>query len=293
MTKVLILGANGMLGSAVVREFANFNGQIFATVRPGARLVEINGISIREFDAENDEFSKVAHDFGPDDFVINCIGLVKARIDESQHESVLRAIKLNALLPHEIQEFVAGSGTKVLQIATDCVFSGTRGNYSETDPHDPLDVYGKTKSLGEVHSKNFMNLRTSIIGPEMSGHSSLYDWVRLQMPNAEINGFLNHIWNGITTKAFARIARGVIEKGTHEAGVQHIIPSDGVAKAILVSEIAASLGRVDIKIKLINTASAVDRTLRTIRKVKNENLWLDAGYPEVPTISELLAEIVN
>lgn len=293
MTKVLILGASGMLGSAVVREFSDFDGQVLATLRPGAGHAEIDGISIREFDAEKDDFSTVAHDLGPDDFVINCIGLVKARIDESQHESVLRAIKLNALLPHDIQEFVARSGVKVLQIATDCVFSGTKGNYTETDHHDPLDVYGKTKSLGEVQSPNFMNLRTSIIGPEISGHTSLYDWVRLQKPNAEVNGFLDHIWNGITSKAFARLVRGVIEKAAFRAGVQHVIPKGQLSKAILVSEIATSLGRGDIKVKPINTASAVDRSLNTNSQPTNEKLWRDAGYPAVPTIFELLAEIAN
>lgn len=293
MTKVLVLGASGMLGSAVLREFSDFDGQVFASLRPGARFAEIDGISIREFDAENDLFSKVAHDFGSDDFVINCIGLVKARIDESEHESVLRAIKLNALLPHEIQEFAARSGVKVLQIATDCVFSGTKGNYTETDPHDPLDVYGKTKSLGEVQSQNFMNLRTSILGPEISGHTSLYDWVKLQPPNAEINGFLDHIWNGVTTKAFARIARGIIENGSFGAGMHHVTPSDKVPKARLVSEIAAGLGRVDLKINPINTSSAVDRSLKTNNQDINQKLWRDAGYPEVPSIPELLAEIAN
>ena len=293
MKKVLILGASGMLGSAVVREFSDFEGQVFGTVRPGARHAEIEGVSIREFDAEVDDFSIVADDLGPEDFVINCIGLVKARIDESQHESVLRAIQLNALLPHEIQRVVAISGTKVIQIATDCVFSGTKGNYTETDPHDPLDVYGKTKSLGEVRSENFMNLRTSIIGPEMSGHTSLYDWVRLQTKNAEVNGFLDHIWNGITSKAFARLVRGVIEKDTFRVGVQHVTPKGQLPKATLVSEIAASLGRADIKVKPINTASAIDRSLNTESQLTNESLWRNAGYPAVPSISELLAEIAN
>lgn len=293
MTKVLILGANGMLGSAMLREFLNFQGQVIATIRPGAMVATSESFELREFDAETDDFSKLASDFGPEDFIINCIGIVKAQIDEANPDSVTRAIKINATFPHEIQKFVAASRTKVIQIATDCVFSGQKGNYLETDPHDALDVYGKTKSLGEVNSEQFMNIRVSIIGPELSGHTSLYDWVRFQTENAEINGYLDHIWNGITTKAFARLARTVIEKGTFNAGIQHVTPSDQLPKASLVSEIAASLGRADIRINPINTGSAVDRSLNTVDQLINENLWKNAGYSEVPSISELLAEIAN
>ena len=93
---------------------------------------------------------------------------------------------------------------KIYQIATDCVYDGSNKLYSENSLHNPLDVYGKSKSLGEVDNKNFFNIRASIIGKEIKNHKSLYDWFRNQNKNSKVNGFTNHLWNGITTKSFRK-----------------------------------------------------------------------------------------
>ena len=293
MTKVLILGATGMLGSAVLQVFSNFHGQVIATRRRNAIVAVQSDVEVREFDAESDPISSVASDLGPEDFIINCIGLVKAHIDDSTSIDVQRAITLNALLPHKIQNLVATSGAKVIQIATDCVFSGALGSYKEDDAHDAPDVYGKTKSLGEVCSPEFMNIRVSIIGPELSGHRSLYDWVRLQPRDAKINGFTDHIWNGITNNAFARLSRGLIESELFRAGVTHVLPSSQHTKAELVQLIAKSADRNDIVILPGPSGAAVDRTLKTNDLNFNHKLWLAGGYGEVPSIAQLLAEIGN
>ena len=92
-------------------------------------------------------------------------------------------------------------------MATDCVFSGQTGAYSESSAHDALDVYGKTKSLGEVPSPAVMNLRVSVIG---KGSQGLYHWVASQPHGAVINGYLDHQWNGITSVEYGRIIAGII-----------------------------------------------------------------------------------
>lgn len=291
MKKVLILGATGMLGHAMVKEFSAFEGQVIITKRPIVDLGLEYEVEVRDFDAESDEISQVAHDFGPNDFIINCIGLVKAHINESYSPSVQRAVSLNALFPHKIQEFVSTSGTKVIQIATDCVFSGIRGGYLESDLHDASDVYGKTKSLGEVSSAQFMNIRVSIIGPEISGHTSLYDWVRFQPNSSQIAGYSDHIWNGITTLSFGRIVKGLIVTDSFRAGTTHVLPSDELSKAELVTKIAESTSRHDIKITARPTGNKIDRTLRTENSDFNKQIWRNAGYGEVPSIGTLLAEI--
>lgn len=291
MTKVLILGATGMLGSAVVNEFSNSHFQVVATVRSKSKTLDVEDLIVREFDAEIHDIANVAGDFGPDDFIINCIGLVKARIDESNPDSVRRAIQLNALLPHQIQNLVSSSGSKVIQIATDCVYSGSKGSYLETDPHDALDVYGKTKSLGEVRSSNYMNIRTSIIGPEFSGHTSLYDWVRMQPQGAELNGFSNHYWNGIPALHFAKASKAIIDAGLFSAGIHHFVPADSITKFDLVNSIAKKLDRDDLRIKAFDHETAIDRTLATKNLEFSRTLWKLLNFPVVPKISELISQI--
>lgn len=293
MTKVLILGASGMLGSAVLKAFTNFDGQVVATQHSTPVFNSDGTVEFRTFDALADQIFNLASDFGPNDYIINCIGLVKAHIQATRSSDILRAINLNAVLPYKIEKFASHTGTRVIQIATDCVFSGSKGNYQELDVHDATDVYGKTKSLGEVNSPLFMHLRVSIIGPELSGHTSLYDWVRFQPSNASIEGYTDHIWNGITANSFARITRGVIEANTFTPGVHHVLPQDHLSKYVLVSKISESLGRGDISITPVTTKFPVNRSLATIDPQFNEKLWRDAGYPSVPTIQTILVEIRN
>src|SRR5207244_6584362 len=110
---------------------------------------------------------------------------------------VRRAVAVNSLFPYALSDVAEAAGARVLQIATDCVFSGREGSYREDSPHDPLDVYGKTKSLGEVQAPHFLNLRCSIVGPEIRGFRSLLCWFLAQPRNARLRGFVNHWWNGV------------------------------------------------------------------------------------------------
>lgn len=291
MTKVLILGASGMLGSAVLKEFSEFDGDVIATARTKSKLDSTRGIQIREFDAEVNDFAELALDFGPNDFIINCIGLVKARIDESNPNSVSRAVKLNSTFPHEIQTFAASSGTRVIQIATDCVFNGSKGSYLETDPHDAIDVYGKTKSAGEVLSEQFMNIRVSIIGPENSGHTSLYDWVRFQPAGAQINGYTNHFWNGIPAIHFGRICRVIVENSMFWPGTMHLYPKDQLSKFELVTLIAESCQRRDLSIIPFSAPAPINRTLNSQEPNNSKRLWFAAGFQEPPMIADLVDEI--
>ena len=101
----------------------------------------------------------------------------------------------------------------MIQIATDCVYSGKTGGYNEDSLHDALDAYGKTKSLGEVRSSTFLNIRSSIIGPEINHKVLLLEWFLKQPKGAVLNGFSNHLWNGVTTLQFAELCLTIIKKG--------------------------------------------------------------------------------
>lgn len=291
MTKVVILGATGMLGTAVSKVFSGFGGEVFGTKRSGAVGIEIPGLTYLTFDASIDDLSSLPITLGADDYIVNCIGIIKPYIKDDNEDQRETALLINGLLPHRLAEYAEKTGAKVIQIATDCVYSGIKGDYLETDLHDALDVYGKTKSLGEVPNSNLMHLRVSIIGPEYGRSTSLLEWVRNQPMNAEIGGFTDHLWNGIPTKHFGKLARGIIESNLFAPGVHHIIPADQIDKFTLVSKIAQTFNRPDIAIIAKPSGHIINRTLQTVNPEFNAQLWAGAGYPALPTVEQLVSEI--
>ena len=289
MSTVSILGSTGMLGYSVVKGFAGFAG----TLTGSSKVDETNSLLDQSFflDATVRELPEALHKLGTTDYVINCIGIIKPYISEDSAASRERALLINSVFPYALDALASDLGFKIIQIATDCVFSGAKGQYLETDLHDAIDTYGKTKSLGEVPSENMMNLRVSIIGPEAGRSTSLFEWVRNQPENSEINGYSDHYWNGVTSTGFAQICRGLIENSGFVAGTHHLLPSDSMTKFDLVTAIANKSGRNDIKIIEGPSGNKVDRTLATTNESLNAKLWANAGYAAIPSISELVAEI--
>lgn len=254
---IAILGSEGMLGSMLVKTWEE----------------EFWALNHIEFDAEIDKPSSL---YGITR-IINCIGVIKPYCYDRE-----RAIKVNALFPYSLP---AGS----IQIATDCVYSGKKGDYIETDRHDATDIYGQTKSLGEAPYIN--NLRCSIIGPELKNHISLYDWVLKQ---DKVSGFTNHLWNGITTYHFSKIVQGALKYEIALPTVQHIVPRDKVTKAELLRLIVRSNRKADyIPITDMEAAESIDRTLSTNNPELNLRLWQAAGYVEPPTIEQMLTELAE
>jgi dTDP-4-dehydrorhamnose reductase len=291
MSTVLILGASGMLGSAVLKEFSAFQGELIATTRVDTSLVAGSNVRFLKFDAATDDLDSTFS--MPIDFVINCIGIIKPYINDSDTKQTATAFEINGAFPNRLETWASKHGAKVIQIATDCVFSGSKGNYLESSEHDALDVYGKSKSMGEAKGASMMHLRVSIIGPEVNRNSSLLEWVRNQPKNAEISGYTDHFWNGITSFHFAKIARGVIENDIFEPGVFHVLPKDCVTKSELVGLIAKYLGRSDIKVTPTSTGANINRTLDTSNPAKNKNLWLSAGYESPPSIAQMVSELIT
>lgn len=288
--KVMILGATGMLGDAVTTVFKGFSGNVICTSR--RKLTGLDGSAEnRVFDADVDQLELVAGDLMAGDYLVNCIGIIKTEIDETSQGSCDRARRVNSEFPKRLAAFAESRQLKVIQIATDCVFSGRLGHYSETSRHDPVDVYGKTKSAGEIVSPSMMHLRVSIIGPEKRGFTSLYDWVARQPPGAEITGYTNHFWNGIPAKHFGKLAKSIIENNLFEAGIHHVLPSDEVTKAQLVQLIAEHSARSDISISEAPAEVGIDRTLSTNSPAFNEGLWRATGYATPPSIARLVREI--
>lgn len=296
MTRVLVLGGSGMLGSAVVDWLARDNSlHVAATVRVqryaerGRMLlpeVEWHLLDIEECLSANTH--SLLHKY---DWIINAIGLNKQLIHDDNPTEVERAIRVNALFPHWLARKAEESGARVLQVETDCVYSGREGGYAEDAPHDPLDVYGKTKSLGEVNSRKLFHLRCSVIGSELKNHVSLLDWFLRQPLNAKVTGFINHRWNGVTSLCFARICHGIIKNNLELPHLHHVVPADEMTKAEMLEEFAREYDRKDIGIKRGETAIAVDRTLRTKDEALNRRIWEVAGYRGPERISEMIKEM--
>lgn len=298
---VLVLGANGMLGSMVCSKLALEAGlEVTGTVRTKAEIQEAKrafpGVQWADLEVIPSAEGVVANvlGLGRFDWIINCIGIIKQKMDPRRGEDVETTVLVNSLFPHWLAKLVGKSSTRIIQIATDCVYSGAGTGAREDRPHDPLDVYGKTKSLGEVDRPGFFNVRCSIIGPELSGRFSLMEWFLGQGPGATVRGFTDHFWNGVTTLQFARLCSGIIRsEGSGLAGTQHWVPADTVSKYELLKILATHFNRSDVQILEHATGESVDRTLGTLAKDRNLSMWKSAGYQAAPTIDRMIAELAD
>jgi len=260
--KILVLGAEGMLGHRVARALEGLN-----VIAP----------SRTDYTAPD---SVARYGLTHEDYVVNCIGAIPQK-----NYDLNDMRRLNSEFPHFLR---ADGEFRIIQIATDCAFYGDTGNYSEQSLRNAHDGYGRSKILGELPS--IMNLRCSIIGPELTSKRSLFEWVRTQPQGATLHGYVRHRWNGLTTDAFASIVRAVIDNDLYFAGMQHLVPRDAVTKHELIQMIARRTKRDDLNI-VPEITGIVDRTLSTVRPYLNDLLWFKAGYSQAPSIQEMLSEL--
>ena len=290
--RILILGANGMLGKMVSLYFGSLKNYslVFSSRSDSTFLNENFHDSIELYDVLNDNFYDFASKVKPD-VIINCIGRIKPTIDESDPISISETININSFLPLEIQKYASDNNARYFQIGTDCVFSGKDGNYNEKDYLDAEDLYGKSKIVGEIEGINKSLIRSSIIGPEEGKGSSLMNWF-LNNTQQEISGYKNHLWNGVTTLNFAKVVEGFISSREFNFKTQHLIPKNTITKANLLEEFKKHFNK-DIGIKHIDAEEIIDRTLLTNNEQVNEKLWHCAGYSSIPTVEENIEELAN
>jgi dTDP-4-dehydrorhamnose reductase len=256
--KVLVFGASGMIGSAMFRVLSEERDwQVWGTVRSGdakrffskplaAKLLV--GIDVSHPDALVRVFSVVQPDV-----VINCIGLTK---HHKEANDPLLTIPVNSLLPHRMASLCALARARLIHVSTDCVFAGTTGNYVETDVADAVDVYGKSKSLGEVDYPNAITLRTSTIGHELQGAYGLLEWFLLQRDHCK--GFSRAIFSGMTNIEFARVVRDVVIPRPELRGLYHL-GGRSIGKYELLRMIAEVYGKsIDI---IPDDQVVIDRSL--------------------------------
>lgn len=240
--KILVLGASGMLGNAAFRLFAGSDGfDVIGTVR-GERSkkllpASLQGALISGVDVENiDSLTRVLGETRPD-VVINCIGLVKQL---AEADDPLAAIPINSLLPHRLARLCAIAGARFVHMSTDCVFSGSKGMYTEGDFPDAKDLYGRSKLLGEVDYPNAITLRTSIIGHELEGARSLVGWFLSQ--GGPVRGFRRAVFSGLPTVEIARLIRDFVLPNPNLHGLYHV-SADPINKYDLLRLVADTYGK--------------------------------------------------
>jgi dTDP-4-dehydrorhamnose reductase len=260
--KILVLGASGMLGNAVLRYFAaHTDHEVVGSIRAeGARgllplNVQDNVVSAGSVD-DPDMLARLFDRTKPT-VVINCVGLVK-QLDEANDP--LSAIPINSILPHRLARLCSLVGARLVHLSTDCVFSGAKGMYSESDVPDAYDVYGRTKLLGEVSYAHTITLRTSIIGHELKGSSSLIGWFLAQQ--GSVKGFSRAVFSGLPTVEIARIVNEHVlpDAGLH--GLYHL-SADPIDKYQLLQLVANVYGKeTDI---VEDQSLVIDRSLDSSR----------------------------
>ena len=262
--KILVTGTTGMLGSMVFNYLRrNPNFEVFSFNRGTSESVFL------------DKY----------DYCINCVGVIKPFIKNETREEIMKAIEGNIWYPYALAARL-GIG-KFISIATDCVFDGkTEWHYTESSKHNAEDVYGKTKSLGEIKQDNWYNLRCSIIGPEAKEQkNSLLEWVLAQ--NGDVKGFTDHKWNGITTLQFAKIIENIVENDIELNHFQHIVPWGVVSKRKLLQIIKEEYD-LDINVLPVESGAEINRVLGTNDEQANEKLWPDGNRL---TIKEMVKEL--
>jgi len=261
-TTVLVLGAAGMLGHAVLRAFsADRNFITVGTVRSltsrSLLPVELQdhvrvGIDVENADSLTQVFSAVRPDI-----VINCVGVVKQLADA--HDPLV-VLPINALLPHRLAKLCGQVGARLIHVSTDCVFAGTTGNYRENQPSDAQDLYGRSKFLGEVDHPHAVTLRTSIIGHELASAHGLVGWFLSQQGTTK--GYTRAVFSGFPTVELARIMREVIIPRPQLRGLYHV-SSAPINKYDLLCLIARTYGK---SIEIIpDDRLVIDRSLDSTR----------------------------
>lgn len=275
--KVLVLGASGLIGSSMFRVLnENRNWDVFGTVRDNAVKLffpeTIGAKLLVGVDVEyQDSLAKVLSQIRPD-VVVNCVGLTKHKAEA--HDPLI-AIPINTLMPHRLAMLCQLAGARLIHISTDCVFSGERGGYVETDIADAQDVYGKSKALGEVQYPHTVTLRTSTIGHELQTQYGLLNWFLSQ--EVQCKGFARAYFSGLPTVVFAQIVRDIVIPNSALSGLYHVA-AKSISKFDLLKLIAKEYGKViDI---VADENFVIDRSLNA-QRFQSATGYVAPEWPEL------------
>ena len=281
MTRVLILGSTGLLGSTILKYFSiKSNFECFGTIRKSSdkkKLKYINKVKLYKVDFDKSRSLRKIFNMIKPNLVINCIGVVKQVLNNNMNSEIIR---VNSFLPHYLSE-LANENNKIrfIHFSTDCVFSGLKGRYLESDFTDAKDIYGVSKMLGEVDNLNTLTLRTSIIGQELKTNYSLLNWFLSQ--KKQIKGYKNAIFSGLTAPEIASVIHNYVMPNKKIRGIYHLS-----GKPISKYDLLCILKKIyKKKIKIVpDLKIKINRSL-------NSNLFQKVTGYKPPTWNKLIEEM--
>ncbi len=260
--KVLVLGASGMLGNAILKYFFLETNHIVKGLVRSDKSIKLFPKDLQEmvvsgFDAEN--ISKIEDFITKDvpDIVINCIGMVK-QLEESKDPMII--LPINSIFPHKLSKLCSKYSIRLIHMSTDCVFSGDKGMYKESDLPDAEDIYGISKRFGEIDDNSSLTIRTSIIGHELNSSRSLINWFLSQ--ENQIKGYSKAIFSGLPTIEVARVIDKFVIPNTGLNGLYHL-SADPISKYELLKLVSIIYGKI-IDIQIDDTFK-IDRSLNSNR----------------------------
>ena len=273
--RVLVLGASGMLGNAVLRLFADSAGyDARGTVRSPASARQLPE-ALRQrletgVDVENpDSLARAGQ--GPS----GCGDQLRRRGQAAGRggRSACRHSDQRAA-PASARALCAVAGARLVHVSTDCVFSGARGMYTEADFADANDLYGRSKYLGEVDYLNTVTLRTSIIGHELASAHGLVGWFLSQ--HGTVKGFRRAVFSGLPTQELARVMRDQVLPRPELHGVYHV-SADPINKYELLMLLAEAYGKA---IEIQPTRLVIDRSLDS-RRFRELTGYIPPSWPQL------------
>jgi dTDP-4-dehydrorhamnose reductase len=281
---VLILGASGMLGHMLVRVLSPRHRVIGTTSSqynaesPLAKLLDreswIGGIDVRSLN----QVDELVREIQPD-VVINCVGVIKQKMESS---NITDAITINSLFPHHLANLCQSQNSRLIHFSTDCVFEGTPGMKMVSDTPNATDLYGTTKRLGEVDYGDSITIRSSIVGAQIVGTESLFQWA-ISQKGKKIKGFTGALYSGLTTMTMSKVILEIVDNFPQLSGIQQIA-SEAITKHDLLRKLNAALG--------LNLDICADNTIIYDRTLDGSEFVERTGV-RIPTWDEMITEFAG
>ena len=250
--KILILGADGMIGHKIAQSLEDFELILASRKSISSKSIGILKGKMVLHNLITDSLDLLLDSTTPD-IIINCAGITTRRGVE---DNIVNTGLLNSELPHKLDSWANLNSKKLIHFSTDCVFSGNRGNYLDNDFADADDIYGKSKALGEVDSLNTLTLRCSMIGRELYNFTELFEWLR-KNKNKKIEGYSKAFYSGITTVRMGMILNQILKKNLNLSGIYNI-SSTPISKFDLLIKLSNAFNlNVEVKQNTNNKSNKV------------------------------------
>jgi dTDP-4-dehydrorhamnose reductase len=245
---------------------------------PLAKLLDreswIGGIDVRSLN----QVDELVREIQPD-VVINCVGVIKQKMESS---NITDAITINSLFPHHLANLCQSQNSRLIHFSTDCVFEGTPGMKMVSDTPNATDLYGTTKRLGEVDYGDSITIRSSIVGAQIVGTESLFQWA-ISQKGKKIKGFTGALYSGLTTMTMSKVILEIVDNFPQLSGIQQIA-SEAITKHDLLRKLNAALG--------LNLDICPDNTIIYDRTLDGSEFVEQTGI-RIPTWDEMIIEFAG